>query len=119
MDRWGTRMIITYSGGVKIPPRQEKIKTELTLHEAGTVYMLLGGAEETYALAVAEGENVLAGARVATLGDETPVYASVAGKVLGVFEREGMHYIAIEQDMELCADVRSVREPDSKRLAIS
>ena len=110
-------MIITYAGGIRIPPRSEKIKTELTLHEAGTVYLLLGGAEETYALAVNEGENVLAGARVATLGDETPVYASVAGKVTGVFEREGMHYVAIEQDRELDGEVRTVREPETKKLA--
>lgn len=110
-------MIITYPGGIKLPPRSEQVKTELTLHEVGTVYLLLGGAEETYALAVGEGENVLAGARVATLGDETPVYASVAGKVIGVFEREGMHYVAIEQDSELSTEVRSVREPESKKLA--
>ncbi|MBQ3154248.1 MAG: hypothetical protein IJB88_03360, partial [Clostridia bacterium] len=110
-------MIITYPGGIKLPPRSEQVKTELTLHEAGTVYLLLGGAEETYALSVGEGENVLAGARVATLGDETPVYASVAGKVIGVFEREGMHYVAIEQDTELSTEVRTVREPESKKLA--
>ena len=110
-------MIITYPGGIKLPPRSEQVKTELTLHEAGTVYLLLSGAEETYALSVGEGENVLAGARVATLGDETPVYASVAGKVIGVFEREGMHYVAIEQDTELSTEVRTVREPESKKLA--
>lgn len=110
-------MIITYPGGIRIPPRSEEVKTELTLKEAGTVYLLLGGAEEAYALSVNEGENVLAGARVATLGDETPVYASVAGKVTGVFEREGMHYVAILQDRELSDEVRSVRDPESKRLA--
>ncbi len=110
-------MIITYPGGIKLPPRSEQVKTEMTLHEVGTVYLLLGGAEETYALSVSEGENVLAGARVATLGDETPVYASVAGKVVGVFEREEMHYVAIEQDADLSKEVRSVCEPASKRLA--
>lgn len=110
-------MVITYPGGVTLPPRREPIQTELTLTEAGTVYLLLGGAEETYALSVAEGENVLAGARVATLGDETPVYASVAGKVAGVFERDGLHYVAIEQDTELSREVRTVRPPETKRLA--
>ncbi len=110
-------MVITYPGGIKLPPRSEEVKTELTLSDVGTVYILLGGAEETYALSVNEGENVLAGARVATLGDETPVYASVAGKVTGVFERDGLHYVAIEQDRELNAEVRTVREPETKRLA--
>ena len=43
-------MIITYPGGIRIPPRSEEVKTELTLKEAGTVYLLLGGAEEAYAL---------------------------------------------------------------------
>jgi len=110
-------MIITYPGGIRIPSRAEEVKTELTMHDVGTVYLLLGGAEETYALSVSEGEHVLAGARVATLGDETPVYASVAGKVIGVFEREGMHYVAITQDHELSTEIRTVREPETKRLA--
>lgn len=110
-------MVLTYPGGIRLPMNAKELKTELRLTGVGQVYLLLGGAEETYTLEVNEGENVLAGARIAVLGDGTPIYASVAGKVSGVFEKDGMHYLAVESDTELNTEVRRVREPETKCLA--
>lgn len=110
-------MILTYPGGVSLPPRAEGLKTELTLSSVGRVFLPLGSEEEAYTITVCEGENVLAGAKIAMQGDETPVYSSVAGKVVGVFERGGVHYIAVDEDPELKKDVRTVREPESRALS--
>ncbi|MBQ8324135.1 MAG: 4Fe-4S dicluster domain-containing protein [Clostridia bacterium] len=110
-------MVLTFAGGVTLPTRTDALKNSLILTDVPQVMLPLGDAEEAYTLTVCEGEEVPAGGLVATLGDGSPVYSSIPGRVTGVFEKDGMHYVSVERNREV-ADLSpvSVREPESKRL---
>ena len=110
-------MHLTFHGGVSLPLRPEASRHTLQLDGVPMVLLPLGMEEETYELTVCEGESVLPGSTVAVLGDGTPVYSSISGVVTGVFEKDGMHYAAVERGAAPLSDSPvSVRPPEKMAL---
>ncbi len=110
-------MHLTYKGGVSLPLRPEASKHSLQLDGVPMILLPLGVEEEAYELSVCQGDSVLPGHLLAVLGDGTPVYSTISGMVTGVFEKDGMHYIAVEKgDTSLPDTPVPVRPPEEKAL---
>ena len=110
-------MHLTYQGGVSLPLRPEASKHSLQLDGVPMVLLPLGMEEEAYELTLCQGETVLPGEKVAVLGDGTPVYSTISGAVTGVFEKDGMHYVAVEKgETSLPNTPVAVRPPEEKAL---
>ena len=107
-------MVLTFPGGISLPTNTNALKNSLLLKDVPQVMLPLGDAEEAYTLTVCQGEEVPAGGLVATLGDGTPIYSSIAGEVTGIFDKDGMHYVSVERkNGQNDAPPVPAREPES------
>lgn len=110
-------MHLTYQGGVSLPLRPEASRQTMQLDGVPMILLPLGMEEEAYELTVCEGESVLPGSLLAVLGDGTPVYSTISGVTTGIFEKDGMHYVAVEKkDTSLSDSPIAVRPPEEKAL---
>ncbi len=111
-------MHLTYQGGVILPLRPEASKHTLQLDGIPMVLLPLGMEEEAYSLSVCQGDTVSPGSLLSLLADGTPVYSTISGTVTGVFEKDGMHYVAVEKShTSLPEDPIAVRPPEEKNLS--
>lgn len=110
-------MHLTYQGGVPLPLRPEASKYSMQLDGVPMILLPLGTEEEAYQLSVCQGDTVLPGSLTAVLGDGTPVYSTISGVVTGIFEKDGMHYVAVEKgETENPDSPIAVRPPEEKAL---
>ena len=117
-------MVLKYPGGIFLPARateQESIRIvsrplTVTAAQLDEVYLLL--EKEGYVLACRENQTVRTGTLLATLSDGTPIYASIPGTFVGVFESRGAHYAKIvSAGAAANEESLQVRPPEQKKLA--